>query len=62
MPVIIPSHAPNLQVPGPTYDPKQQNLLVNQLKLYFIQVDNNNQQLILQDKSLNVYQWLNTGM
>jgi hypothetical protein len=58
---LNPSKAPNLQVPPATYDQKQQNHLTNQLKLYFTQVDANNQQLITAALSSAVLQWVNTG-
>lgn len=58
MPLFIPSKAPNLQVPPQQYDYNQQQLLVNQLKLYFSQVDPLNTSLIQQAQTQAVLQWL----
>lgn len=59
--VLIPSKAPNLQVPSPTYNQQQQNYLTNQMKLYYAQLDSNSQQLITAALSASVLQWINTG-
>jgi hypothetical protein len=53
--------APNLQVPSQQYNYAQQQLLVNQLKLYFSQLDPFNAALADQAKSQAVAQWLSTG-
>ena len=61
MPVITPSKAPNLVIPTPSYDPRQQELLNNQLRLYFNQVDSDIAQLIQEVGNLNVRSWLGLG-
>jgi hypothetical protein len=61
MAVLTPSKSPNLQVPPETYSREQQNNLVNQLKLYHVQVDSNTQQLISQVKNSVVHRWLAIG-
>lgn len=58
---LTPSKGPNLQVPYSEYDQQQQNYLINQLKLYHIQIDGNTQQLITTALSGNVLQWIGTG-
>ena len=58
---LVPSKAPNLQVPPKQYDATQQQLLVNQLKIYFNQLDTLNASLVQQDNSLNVLNWISTG-
>jgi hypothetical protein len=58
---LIPSKAPNLQVPPQQYSAAQQQFLVNQLKIYFNQLDSLNALLIQQDNSLNVLNWISTG-
>lgn len=58
---IVPTKAPNLQAPAATYTQAQQAQLVNQLKLYFTQVDNANYALIRRTGSTVVLQWLNAG-
>lgn len=58
MAVFTPSRAPNLQVPPQQYDYNQQQQLVNQLKLYFAQVDPLTTALIQQAQSQSVLQWL----
>jgi hypothetical protein len=61
MRVLAPSKSPNLQVPSQQYDPAEQQFLVNQLKLYFIQLDQANTVLTQQAKALSVAQWLGVG-
>jgi hypothetical protein len=61
MAVITPTKAPNLIIPTPNYDPRQQELLNNQLRLYFNQVDNDVAQLIQEVGNLNVRGWLGLG-
>jgi hypothetical protein len=61
MPVITPSKAPNLAIPTPGYDPRQQEILNNQLRLYFNQVDSDIAQLIQEVGNLNVRSWLGLG-
>jgi len=59
--VLVPSKSPNMQVPPATYDQRQQNQLVNQLKIYHNQLDSNSQQLITAALASSVLQWINTG-
>lgn len=61
MAVITPTKAPNLVIPTPNYDPRQQELLNNQLRLYFNQIDNDIAQLIQEVGNLNVCNWLGLG-
>lgn len=61
MPVITPSKAPNHIMPTPQYDARQQELLNNQQRLYFNQVDNGVAQLIQEVGNLNVRIWLGLG-
>lgn len=58
MPVFTPSRAPNLQVPPQEYNYNQQQQLINQLKLYFTQIDPLATALIQQAQSQSVLQWL----
>ena len=58
---ITPTKAPNLVIPTPNYDPRQHELLNNQLRLYFNQVDNDITQLIQEVGNLNVRSWLGLG-
>ena len=58
MAAFTPTKAPNLQVPSDKYDVLQQQLLINQLKLYFAQNDPLNTALIQQAQSQAVVQWL----
>ena len=58
---LVPSKAPNLQVPPPDYNAAQQQFLVNQLKIYFNQLDTLNVSLIQKDNSLDVLNWISTG-
>jgi 23S rRNA G2069 N7-methylase RlmK/C1962 C5-methylase RlmI len=58
MRTVRPSKAPNFNVAPREYDAQQQNQLVNQLRLYFTQVDNNSQVVIDKVNSLVVMQWL----
>ena len=58
MPAIVPPKAPNLQVPPQQYNAAQQQYLVNQLKLYFTQLDPVTAALIQQAQSQSVLQWL----
>ena len=39
-PTLVPTKAPNLQTAGVTYDQGFENQFLNQLRLYFTQVDN----------------------
>jgi hypothetical protein len=55
---IVPSKAPNLIVARPQYDMQQQELFKNQLRLYFVQVDNTSQQLSQAYYSQLTTQWL----
>lgn len=61
MPVFTPTRAPNLQVPTQEYNYGQQQQLINQLKLYFTQIDPVTTALIQQAQSQAVAQWLSTG-
>jgi hypothetical protein len=61
MPIITPTKAPNLVIPTPNYDPRQQEVLNNQLRLYFNQVDSDITQLIQEVGNLNVRSWLGLG-
>jgi hypothetical protein len=58
---IIPSKAPSLILPTVEYDPRQQQQLNSQLRLYFSQVDNDIYQLIQEVGNLNVRSWLGLG-
>jgi len=50
--------APNLTNPGPEYDYQQLLQLVNQLRLYFNQIDSTNNQEILNLDGLTTLHWL----
>lgn len=55
----IPStKAPNLNSPLKEYDQKQQLQLVNQLRLYFNQIDGNNNQIKNNIDALTTLNWL----
>lgn len=56
-----PSKASNLAVAPVEYQQRYQDQLNNQLRLYFNQVDSNNQQLIQKLNSLSVMTWLSEG-
>lgn len=58
---ILPSKASNLAVAPTEYQQRYQDQLNNQLRLYFNQVDNNNQALIQAVNSLTVMTWLSEG-
>ena len=58
MDALIPAKAPNLQVPPQEYNYTQQQLLINQLKLYFSQLDPLNANVVEQLRSQSVLQWL----
>jgi len=58
---ILPSKAPSLILPTVEYDPRQQQQLNSQLRLYFAQVDNDIYQLIQEVGNLNVRSWLGLG-
>jgi hypothetical protein len=57
----VPSKASNLAVAPPQYQPRYQDQLNNQLRLYFNQVDGNTQELIQKLNSLSVMAWLGEG-
>lgn len=57
----LPSKAPNLTVAPLEYQQKNQEILNNQLRIYFNQVDGNTQQLIQSVNSLSVLNWLGEG-
>jgi hypothetical protein len=61
MNTLTPSKAPNLNVAPAFYDQQHMAQLLNQLKLYFQQNDNNNGQLIQQNGSGAVMAWLSVG-
>lgn len=61
MPSILPPKAPNLNLAPRQYDVAQQEKFANQLRLYFVQLDNTNSELIKAVNSLNVMVWLNSG-
>jgi hypothetical protein len=54
----VPSKAPNLAIPTTDYNAVQQQQTVNQLRLYFVQVDNNTSSLNQAVNSLNVLVWI----
>jgi hypothetical protein len=56
-----PSKASNLAVAPVEYQQRYQDQLNNQLRIYFNQVDSNNQQLIQTANSLTVMSWLGEG-
>ena len=58
---IIPTKGPSLVLPSVDYDPRQQQMLNSQLRLYFAQVDNDIYQLIQEVGNLNVRSWLGLG-
>lgn len=58
MPVFTSTRAPNLQLPAQEYNYGQQQQLINQLKLYFTQIDPLTTALIQQAQSQAVSQWL----
>ena len=58
---VQPSKASNLAVAPVNYQQHYQDQLNNQLRIYFNQVDNNNQQLIQKLNSLSVMNWLGEG-
>jgi hypothetical protein len=61
MPNLEPFRAPNLNLAPRQYDPAQQERFANQLRLYFVQLDNLNAELIKSVNNLSVMQWLNSG-
>lgn len=58
---ILPAKAPNLNIAPRQYDAAQQEKFSNQLRLYFVQLDNVNSELIKAVNNLNVTVWLNSG-
>ena len=56
-----PSKASNLAVAPVDYQQRYQDQLNNQLRIYFNQVDSNNQQLIQAANSMSVMMWLGEG-
>ena len=56
-----PSKASNLAIAPVDYQQRYQDQLNNQLRIYFNQVDSNNQQLIEKLNSLSVMNWLGEG-
>jgi hypothetical protein len=58
---IIPTKGPSLILPSVEYDPRGQEMLNRQLRLYFAQVDNDIYQLIQEVGNLNVRSWLGLG-
>ncbi len=61
MRTITPTKAPNLVIPTPNYDPRQQELLNNQQRLYYNQIDSGVAQLIQEVGNLSVRSWLGLG-
>lgn len=61
MDYIRPSSAPNLKVATPDYQKQYMDLLTNQMRLYFTQVDNANTALIQTALSASVMSWLSEG-
>lgn len=61
MPIIRPSKAPNLVQAPVQYNQLTHEQLTNQLRLYFNQLDRNNEQLIAAVNSLTVMAWLGGG-
>lgn len=58
---ITPSKAPNLRLSPSDYDKQYFDMLNNQLRLYFTQVDNANSALIQAAYSSSVMNWLGEG-
>jgi hypothetical protein len=58
---IVPTKGPSLILPPVVYDPRSQEMLNRQLRLYFAQVDNDIYQLIQEVGNLNVRSWLGLG-
>lgn len=58
---ILPTKAPNLALPTVDYDPRQQQMVNNQLRFYFSQVDNDIYEIIQEIGNLNVRAWLGLG-
>lgn len=56
-----PSKASNLAVAPVDYQQRYQDQFNNQLRIYFNQVDSNNQQLIQAANSMSVMMWLGEG-
>lgn len=56
-----PSKASNLAVAPVDYQQRYQDQLNNQLRIYFNQVDTNNQQIIQAVNSMSVMAWLSEG-
>jgi len=54
----VPTKAPNLTIPSQVYDVRQQQQLVNQLRLYFVGVDNATAALIQTTNTLNALTWI----
>ena len=59
---LRPTKAPNIQITPPAYDRQNEDLFRNQLRIYFTQVDNANQQVIQAVYSQSVLSWLDGGM
>lgn len=58
---ILPTKAPSLALPSVQYDPRQQQMINNQLRFYFSQVDNDIYEIIQEIGNLNVRAWLGLG-
>lgn len=61
MDYINPSIAPNLKVATSDYQKQYLDMLTNQMRLYFTQVDNANASLIQTALSTSVMSWLSEG-
>lgn len=59
---LRPTRAPNIQITPGAYDRQNEDLFRNQLRMYFTQLDNSNQQVIQAIYSQSVLSWLDGGM
>ena len=59
---LRPTKAPNLQVTPGAYDRQNEDLFRNQLRVYFTQLDNANQQIIEARYSQAVLSWIDGYM
>jgi hypothetical protein len=58
---IAPSKGPNIRLSPADYDKQYFDMMTNQLRLYFTQVDNANAALIQTAYSASVMNWLSEG-
>ena len=59
---LRPTKAPNIQITPGAYDRQNEDLFRNQLRMYFTQLDNSNQQVIQAIYSQSVMGWLDGCM